>query len=87
MKRSIWKNNFVKTNIINGDFLKKKKKVIWSRSSVIPEKLIGQAVFIHNGKSFTKSYLTREKVGLKFGEFSYTRKFTRKENKLKNKKK
>jgi small subunit ribosomal protein S19 len=67
--------------------LKKKKRAIWSRSSTIPEKLIGKTVFIHNGKSFIKSYITREKVGLKFGEFSYTRKFTRKENKLKNKKK
>jgi len=61
--------------------------MIWSRSSTVPEKLVGEMVFIHNGKDFTKSYITREKVGFKFGEFSFTRKFTKKESKIKSKKK
>lgn len=60
---------------------------MWARNSTIPETLVGQAVFIHNGKDFIKSYITREKVGFKFGEFAYTRKFTKKQDKIKNKKK
>jgi small subunit ribosomal protein S19 len=87
MKRSIWKGNFISPNLLSQRFLDNDRRLIWSRNSTIPEKLIGKAVFIHNGKNFIKSYITREKVGLKFGEFSYTRKFTRKENKVKNKKK
>jgi ribosomal protein S19 len=52
----------------------------------VPGNLVGNAVFVHNGKNFVKSYITREKVGFKFGEFAYTKKFTKKQNKVKNKK-
>ena len=84
MKRSIWKGNYVDKYILSSKFKNLTKKIIWSRSSTITENLIGKAVFIHNGKSFVKSYITRSKVGFKFGEFAYTRKFTKKQNKIKN---
>jgi ribosomal protein S19 len=51
-----------------------KRSKIWSRSSVIPAFLIGEVVFIHNGKEFKRIVITRDKVGYKFGEFSFTRK-------------
>lgn len=87
MTRSIWKGNFIDKYLLSEKFNSINKKLIWARNSTIPEKLIGQAVFIHNGKDFIKSYITREKVGFKFGEFAYTRKFTKKQDKIKNKKK
>lgn len=68
-------------------FYKKKNKNIWSRNSTIPESLIDQSVLVHNGNKFIKTYITREKVGFKFGEFSYTRKFTSRIKNKNNKKK
>lgn len=82
--RPRWKgyfiNNFIQSNKI---FLRKRKKVIWARNSVIPQKFIGHTVFVHNGKSFLKVFITKERVGHKFGEFSVTRKFTQKYEKVK----
>ena len=73
-----WKGQFLSNYILSSKFEMKKRKEVWSRSSTIPHFLIGQPVFVHNGKTFIKSYITREKVGFKFGDFAYTRKFTKK---------
>jgi small subunit ribosomal protein S19 len=73
MSRSAWKGHFFKKNL-----LKKKIKKVWCRNSSIPFHLNGQKVFVYNGKEFKKVYITREKIGYKFGEFSFTRKFTKK---------
>jgi ribosomal protein S19 len=40
--------------------------------------LIGKIVQVHNGKSFQKVTVTRDKVGFKFGSFVSTRKFIKK---------
>lgn len=87
MSRSAWKGHFIDKYLLSPKFNKSKKRVIWSRNSTIPESLVGKPVFIHNGKDLIKSFITREKVGFKFGQFAYTRKFTRKQNKIKNQKK
>lgn len=73
MTRSVWKGKFIYNFLLNKKFLKRRKKIIWTRNSAIPATLIGKPVFIHNGLKFFKSYITREKVGFKFGQFSYTR--------------
>jgi len=72
MSRSKWKSPY-----IHSKFLSKKlnKNKIWCRSSVIPNSLVGSVVFIHRGNSFKKIFITREKVGFKFGEYSNTRLF------------
>lgn len=78
MSRSLWKGLF-----IDPKFLKNKKQKanskIWSRSSAIPSSLIGETVFVHNGKEFKRVSITREKIGFKFGEFSFTRRYTLKQ--------
>lgn len=75
MSRSKWKGPFVKSSLIS--YQEKSKKVknikIWSRNSIIPFSIVGQQVSIHNGKDFIKIKITREKVGYRFGEFSFTR--------------
>ncbi|QEK38905.1 30S ribosomal protein S19 [Candidatus Nesciobacter abundans] len=54
----------------------KKPIKIWSRSSTIPPKAVGQTFLIHSGKKFV-SFIPRESdVGHKFGEFAPTRTFT-----------
>lgn len=97
MSRSKWKGNFIdkslfrlkeKLSKMTNDEKKKFQIVIKSRSSVIPQFLVGYKVQIHNGfvkvitddngkKTFeykSKPVLITEKhVGFKFGEFSLTR--------------
>ena len=80
MSRSAWKGLYISKNV-----LKKKKKVfkIWTRNSSIPSSLIGKTALIHNGQSFVKVLITRDKVGYKFGEFSLTRRYFKKKLDLK----
>jgi small subunit ribosomal protein S19 len=73
MSRSKWKGNFIEKSLLN-----KEKNKLWSRSSTVPESMIGNFVLIHNGKEFKKVLVIREKVGFKFGDFSFTRKYTSK---------
>lgn len=73
MTRSIWKGKFIYNFLLSKKFLKRKRKNIWTRNSTIPACLIGKRVYIHNGKVFIKSLITRQKVGFKFGQFAYTR--------------
>ena len=73
MSRSKWKGSFIEKSVLNKDSNK-----IWSRNSTIPESMIGNFLFIHNGKEFKKVLIIREKVGFKLGDFSFTRKYTSK---------
>ena len=68
MSRSKWKGPFLDSFLISR-ILKSKKLQIWSRRSIIPMFLIGKIVQVHNGKSFQKVTVTRDKVGFKFGSF------------------
>jgi small subunit ribosomal protein S19 len=72
MTRSKWKGPYVEANLFKEN---KKNKKIWTRSSTIPGFLIGENVLVHNGREFKRLSITRDKVGFKFGEFSFTRKF------------
>lgn len=47
----------------------------WYRDAVIVPEFIGQTFLVHNGKVFSKVYVTEEMVGHKLGEFSPTRTF------------
>lgn len=76
MSRSIWKGYF-----ISSDFFKrkiKKKNLVWLKNSTITGDLKGQIVFVYNGKEFKKLYITGAKIGFKFGQFIFTRKYTQK---------
>lgn len=83
MSRSKWKGPYLDTNLLK---IKEQKSInIWNRSSIIPYNLIGKSLFVHNGKSLIKVYITREKVGFKFGELVFTKKHTKKIVKSKKK--
>jgi len=45
---------------------------------------VNHIVYVYNGKSFVKVYISRNKVGFKMGEFAPTRKYTQKYEKLKH---
>ena len=72
MSRSIWKGYF-----LNLEYYKKheltKKIFIWSKNTTITGDLINKIVFVYNGKSFRKLFITASMVGFKFGEFIFTR--------------
>jgi small subunit ribosomal protein S19 len=76
MSRSTWKGAFIAKHL-----LKKKKKVkksdfkkIWSRNSTIPISCINTRVLLYNGHKFNMLLIKKKHIGLKFGEFSFTRK-------------
>lgn len=71
MSRSKWKGPFLAKHLLTDSILKKPK--IWSRASVIPESFVGKTVLVYNGKSFFRVNIKRDRVGFKFGEFSFTR--------------
>lgn len=81
MSRSVWKGLFLKKFLVK-KFLNK----IWSRNCSIPFSCVNRKVLVYNGKEFKRIFITREKVGYKFGEFVYTRKFTKKVKTIKNNK-
>lgn len=85
MSRSIWKGPFLDKFLLKHR-VKKLPKIIWSRRSVIPFIYLNKQVSIYNGKIFKRIFITREKIGFKFGMFVFTRKYS-KSKKLKKKKK
>lgn len=92
MSRSKWKGNFIDKSVLNLEKKSNSYIKIRSRASVIPEFLVGKTVYVYNGKDYKKLQVTRECIGYKFGDFSFTRKFTskfvnKKDIKSKNKQK
>ena len=47
----------------------------WSRDCTIVPDFIGFTFLVHNGKVFTKVFVTEDMIGHKLGEFSPTRTF------------
>jgi len=71
MGRSKWKGNFIEESLLKNT--EKRNLKIFSRRSVIPSFFIGKKVLVYSGKNFKKIFITREKVGFKFGDFCKTR--------------
>ncbi len=82
MSRSIWKGPYISKCLFRKSTLKKNTIKIWDRASIIPYKLMNKSVLIHTGKEFRKIFISRHKIGYKFGEFSYTRKPNKKGEKI-----
>lgn len=87
MSRSKWKGPFLnklrtdKTKLLSENPIK-----IWHRNVTVPYSLIGKSAFVHSGKEFIKIYISRERVGLKFGEFVYTKNYNKDKKDSKTKK-
>ena len=47
----------------------------WARASTITPDYVGMTFMVHNGRQFTKVYVTEDMVGHRLGEFSPTRIF------------
>lgn len=68
MARAKWKGPFLKTTLIK----KKPNNLMIPRNSVIPSICADKFLNIHTGKEFKKIFISKEKIGLKFGAFAYT---------------
>jgi ribosomal protein S19 len=75
MCRSKWKGFFIKKSLLKNK--NNKNLRIWNRNVVIPSFLEGKLITIHNGRFFKNLFITREKVGFKFGSFIPTRNFSK----------
>ena len=47
----------------------------WARACTIVPEFVGHNFLVHNGKAFTRVFVTEDMVGHKLGEFSPTRMF------------
>jgi small subunit ribosomal protein S19 len=47
----------------------------WARASTIIPDYVGLTFMVHNGRQFTKVYVTEDMVGHRLGEFAPTRTF------------
>ncbi len=80
MSRSSKKGFFIdehllkKVNTMNASDKKRPIKT-WSRRSAIDISFVGLTFEVHNGKVFTKVFVTEDMIGHKLGEFSPTRNF------------
>jgi len=53
----------------------KKPIKTWARASTITPDYVGMTFMVHNGRQFTKVYVSEDMVGHRLGEFAPTRTF------------
>lgn len=70
MSTSTWRKLFL---IKYNELHKKKKKVVFDRSSTIPITFVNSAVHVYSGSKLKPRKVTRWMVGFKFGEFTWNR--------------
>jgi len=87
MSRSKWKGLFINSNFLDEKVKVLKKQKTWCRSSIIPSTFIGRKILVYNGKEFKSLFVSREKIGFKFGEFIFTRINNKRKAKVKKSKK
>lgn len=79
MSRSKWKGVFLCYSLYKKYLYIKKANVnnfiqIYNRNSTVLNEFVGAHFKVYNGLRFLNVFITENKVGHKFGEFSYTRK-------------
>jgi len=80
MGRSIKKGPFVEPKLLKKvdkqkDTGDREPIKTWSRASTIVPEFVSHTFNVHNGRNFTRVFVTEEMVGHKFGEFAPTRTF------------
>jgi small subunit ribosomal protein S19 len=80
MGRSLKKGPFVDVKLYKKVMKQKETGAMdpirtWARNCTIVPEFVSHTFLIHNGRRFTRAYVTEEMVGHKLGEFSPTRTF------------
>lgn len=75
MGRAAWKGIFLDKFALNKLNAKSNSKYfnIWARRSIISSNFISKKMFVYTGNRFKPVFITRDKIGYKFGEFCGTR--------------
>jgi ribosomal protein S19 len=73
MGRAVWKGSFVDKFALNKLNVKSSSNYfnIWTRRSVISSNFISKKIFVYTGNRFKPVFITREKIGFKFGELNW----------------
>jgi small subunit ribosomal protein S19 len=74
MSRSKWKGGILFKSLFKKTTRQEPVKKVWARNATIPSTLINNKVLVHTGKGFRFVFINKDKIGLKFGEFAFTRK-------------
>ena len=78
MSRSLKKGPYVDLRLlakVEKQGMNKEPIKTWSRDCTIIPEFIGVTFLIHNGRQFTRLYVTEDMIGHKLGEFAPTRTF------------
>jgi ribosomal protein S19 len=93
MSKSKWKGPFITNNLVFKIFNKENSskhwnRKIWNRNLTVSNAFVEKGVYIHNGKIFKRIFITRDKLGFKVGDFSFSRTyiFKKKAKKISSKK-
>jgi ribosomal protein S19 len=75
MGRANWKGSFIDKFVLNKLNIKPNlnSMQVWGRRSTISSNFISKKIFVYTGNRFKPVFITRDKVGFKFGEFCLTR--------------
>jgi ribosomal protein S19 len=73
MARSKKKIPFIRFEIFKKKLGKRNSITCFNRKSLIPLCLLNKKIFIYNGKKFPVVTITKNHIGFKLGEFSFTR--------------
>lgn len=88
MSRSKWKGPYIDSILFNlksklhyslfkNQLFEEKKNLkffkIQSRSSTITPEFVNTVALVYDGKQYKRVYITQNKIGHKFGEFSHSR--------------
>lgn len=74
MSRSKWKFKYTKP------LKKATASKIWDRDQILLSKTLNKTIYVYNGLQFVKVKVENLKLGYKYGEFVYTRKYVKKES-------
>jgi small subunit ribosomal protein S19 len=77
MSRSLKKGPYVSERLLQKVEKIGKREPIktWARDCTVVPEFIGITFLIHNGRQFTRLYVTEDMIGHKLGEFAPTRLF------------
>lgn len=78
MSRSCWKPNYIHPQIVNAITSTDKNEsadlILFNRSTILTEELIGYNFVVYNGNKFFSFIVDSDKIGHRIGEFAPTKK-------------
>ncbi len=74
-ERGPYVNERLAAKVIDKGLGKREPLKTWARDCTVIPEFIGVTFLVHNGRQFTRLYVTEDMIGHKLGEFAPTRTF------------